>query len=449
MVISDLDRRGYTQEAERCLDLYLHYQGTVPLPGDFQSAVGVFYGSGGYEMAGYNRNQGWVLWCLAEHYRYTRDRAWLERVAPAIISGCDWIIQERQATMTLDERGQRPIEYGFLPAGSLEDVTDYWTWLSTNAYAYLGLRSAAGVLAEAGHPEAARLQREAQAYGQDVRSGFFEACVRSPVVRLRDGTWVPHFPDRLQRRGRDFGWLLEVLEGAAHLVYCGIIAPDEPAARWIIEDYEDNLFLSEQYGYSASDFERQWFSWGGFSMQPNLLIFPLLYLSRDEPEHFLRAYFNPFASAFYPDTMMLTEHALPTLADWLGDHFKTSDEANSTYWLRLMFLAEHGDDLFVGQAIPRAWFEDGKKMHVGRALTHFGEASLDIVSHVATGTVVVRLDPPRRNPPQTIRLRVRHPERKRIQSVMVNGLPHAQFDAEREIIHLGHCIEPVEVRVKY
>jgi hypothetical protein len=449
MVISDLDRRGYTKEAERCLDLYVHYQGTAPLPGNFRREDGVFYGSGGYEVAGYNRNQGWVLWCLAEHYRYTRDRAWLERVAPALIKGCDWVALERQATMRLKKDGSRPIDYGFLPTGSLEDVTDYWTWLSVNAYAYLGFSSAAEVLMEIGHPEATRLQKGAEAYGQDLREGFFEACIRSPVVRLRDSTWVPHFPPRQQRRGRDFGWLREVLEGAAHLVYCGLIAPDEPAAHWIVEDYEDNLFLSDQYGYSTVDFEQQWFSWGGFSMQPNLLIFPLLYLARDEPKHYLRSYFNPFAATFYPDTMMLTEHPLPTLSDWLGDHFKSSDEALSTFWLRLMLLAEYGDELFVGQAIPRAWFEDGRTMRVERALTHFGEVSLAIASHAATGTIVVELDPPRRSPPHRIKLRVRHPEGKSIRSVWMNGKPHSAYDVEREVIFLENWVEPVEVRVKY
>jgi hypothetical protein len=170
---------------------------------------------------------------------------------------------------------------------------------------------------------------------------------------------------------------------------------------------------------------------------------------RDEPKHFLRSYFNPFASAFYPDTMMLTEHALPTLADWMGDHFKSSDEALSTYWLRLMFLAEHGDELFVGQAIPRAWFEDGRTMRVERALTHFGEISLEIVSHAATGTIVVKLDPPRRNPPRRIKLRVRHLDGDPIQSVWVNGLPHSDVDVNREVIYLESETEPVEVRVRY
>jgi hypothetical protein len=449
MVISDLDRRGYAAEAERCLDLYVHYQGTVGLPGDYQSAEGVFYGGGGYEVAGYNRNQGWVLWCLAEHYRYTRDEAWLERVAPALVKGCDWITRERQATMVGSEDEQRPIDYGFLPPGSLEDVTDYWTWLSTNAYAYLGFRSAADVLDEIGHPEAGRLQAEAESYGADLRAGFFEACVRSPVVPLRDGTWVPHFPPRQQRRGRDFGWLREVLEGAAHLIYCGIIDPDEPSARWILEDYEDNLFVSDRYGYPAPDFERQWFSWGGFSMQPNLLIFPLLYLARDDVKHYQRAYFNPFAAAFYPDTRMLTEHPLPTLADWAGDHFKSSDEALSTWWLRSMFVAEHDDELFVGQALPREWFEDGKHMCITRAMTHFGEMTVEFTSYTATGAIVVKLDPPRRNPPQRLKLRVRHPDCLPIRAVWVNGLRHPDVDPGQEVIDLGGRTEPLEIRVVY
>jgi hypothetical protein len=419
------------------------------LPGNYQSVEGVFYGSGGYEVAGYNRNQGWVLWGLAEHYRYTRDRAWLERVAPAMIAGCDWITRERAATMHLAPDGTRPIEYGFLPTGSLEDVTDYWTWLSTNAYAYLGLRSAAEVLAEIGHPDAARLMADADAYGKDLRAGFIEAATRSPVVKLRDATWVPHFPPRLERRGRDFGWLREVLEGAAHLIYCGIVAPDEPAAQWIVDDYEDNLFNSDQYGYPAPDFEAQWFGWGGFSMQPNLLIWPHIYLRRDEPEHYLRAYFNPFTAAFYPDTLMLTEHPLPTLADWAGDHFKTSDEANSTYWLRLAFLAEHGDELFVGQAIPRAWFADGLSMRLDRALTHFGVMSVEFVSCAATGQIRVKLSPPHRNPPRRIRLRVRHPGRHPIRQVRVNGLPHHDFDAEKEEISLSAQSEPMDVRILY
>lgn len=444
MSISDLDRRGYHAEAERCLELYVHHQGSVPLPGNFQSQAGVFYGSGGYEEAGYNRNHGWILWCLAEHYRFTRDRAWLERVAPALVKACDWIIRERQATLLPGS-----IAYGFLPSGSLEDVTDYWTWLATNAYAGWGFRAAAEVLAEIGHPEAARLTREAEAFYRDLKAGFYEACARSPVVRLRDGRWVPHFPAHQERRGRDFGWLREVLEGACHLVYCGFIPPDDPAAQWILEDYEDNLFLSDEFGYQAEDFERQWFDWGGFSMQSNLLLFPPIYLWRDEPKHYLRATFNAFTSAYFPDTVQMCEHALPDLAHWRGDHFKSSDEANSTSWLRFMLIAEYGQELFIGQAIPREWLQHGKKVSIERAATHFGEMSLCFVSHAATGSVTVQVDPPRRNPPERIIVRVRHPNHRPMQKVWVNGLPHDEFDAAHEWIDLSGYSDPFQVRVEY
>jgi len=83
MMVVDLDRRGYHQEAQECLDAWLHYQGTVGLPGDFATKDGVLYGAGGYEAGGYNQHHGWILWNLAEHYRFTRDDAWLRR-------GCVW-----------------------------------------------------------------------------------------------------------------------------------------------------------------------------------------------------------------------------------------------------------------------------------------------------------------------------------------------------------------------
>jgi hypothetical protein len=182
-------------------------------------------------------------------------------------------------------------------------------------------------------------------------------------------------------------------------------------------------------------------------MQSNLLLFPPLYLWRDEPKHYLRGYFNAFTSAFFPDTVTMCEHALPDLEHWRGDHFKSSDEANSNGWLRAMFLAEYGQELFIGQAIPRAWFEHGNNMKVERAATHFGEASLAFVSQAATGTITARLELPQRNPPRRILLRIRHPEQRLMQSVWVNGLPHQDFDPKSEVITLEHQADPVEVRV--
>ncbi len=439
MMVSDLDRRGYHKRAEGALETWLHYQGTVGLPGDFSTKDGQFYGARGYEAGGYNQHHGFVLWGLGEHYFYTRDIDWLRRAAPKIVKGCDWIINERKHNLARIAGSQiRAIEKGLLPQGNLEDIRDWRSWLSTNVYSWWGMDTAARALADAGLPDGPRLLREAEAYRKDILAAWTEAMQRSPVVRLRDGSWIPHIPPDVHRRGLTFGWITETLEGAIHMIRTGLLEPDDRISTWIIKDFEDNLYLSEQYGYNITgeQYEKYWFSRGGISQQANLLCNPIPYLLRDEPKHFLRAYFNAFAVSYFADTRMMTEHALPNIGDHRGDHYKSSDEANSTFWLRLMFVREQGDDLYLGAAIPRYWLKDGESCSITDARTYFGLMSLSFESHAAAGRIAATLQPPKRNPPKKIYLRFRHPENKRITRCTVNGKPHNNFDPEREWIVL-------------
>jgi hypothetical protein len=450
MMVSDLDRRGYHQAAEQCLQTWLDFQGTAALPGNFRSTEGLFYGAAGAEQGGYNKHHGYVMWCMAEHWRYTRDRAWMERAAPKLIKACEWVLRERQATRKLNPDGSRPLEFGFLPTGGLEDVQDYWYWLATNAATVWGLDALTDALADFGHPEAGRLQKEARAYHEDVMQGLREARILAPVVRLRDGTYVPKFPSRLYERGRSFGWLRETLEGSLFLLTYRLIPPESPESAWILKDYEDNLYISERYGYAIPAFDDFWFSRGGFSMQANLLDSPIPYLHRDEVKHFLRAYFNAFASAFYPEIRMCNEHSLPELGYPRGDHFKTSDEAQSTYWLRLMFVHEQGQDLYLGQAIPRYWLKHGTSVGIKHAATYFGPLSLRITSKARDGEIRATLVPPERNPPQRIYLRLRHPQAKPIRAVTLNGREYGRFDTRREWIVLPGTLKGIqEVVARY
>jgi hypothetical protein len=452
MMISDLDRRGYHERARQALQSWLHYQGTVGLPGDYSTAEGQLYGAGGYEAGGYNQHHGFVLWCLAEHYWYTRDDQWLRQAAPRVIKGCQWITDQRKRTIEAAEHSPlRAIERGLLPPGRLEDIGDWRSWLSTNVYTWCGMQNAAAALAASGVPEGNRLLAEAESYRQDILRAFREARERSPVVQLRDGSWIPHVPPEVHRRGRTFGWITETLEGAIHMVRTGIIEPLDPLSTWIIQDYENNLYLSEQYGYSLAgdEYERYWFSRGGISMQANLLCNPIPYLMRDEPKHFLRAYFNAFAVSYFPDTRMMTEHALPNIGDWRGDHYKSSDEANSTYWLRMMYVLERGQDLMLGAAIPRYWLADGQRVRIDNARTYFGSMSMELVSHAANGSIEMIVEPPRRNPPQRILARFRHPDGKPIRRCQVNGQDYSGFDPQSEWVELKRCVEPLRVVAFY
>jgi hypothetical protein len=436
MMTSDMNRRGYKDEVEGAMRMWLDYQGTVPFPGDYSNGDGIFYGAKGYEDGGYNQHHGWVLWGMAEHYWFTGDKEWLKQAAPKLIKGCDWITQERSRTKTIECTGLRAIEFGLMPPGSLEDIGDWRTWMSNNDFNYWGMKNVARALLDIGHADGQRLLDEAASYREDIRRAFFEAMVRSPVVALRDGTYVPSIPSEVHRRGRSFGWITETLEGSIYLIRTGVIGPDEPVAKWIMQDYEDNRYLSDSYGYQIPFFERDWFSLGGFSQQPNLLCSPTPYLQRDEIKHYLRAYFNAFAAGYFPERGMITEHPLPNLGDYAGDHFKSSDEALSTSWVRWMFIFDEDSDLYLGKAIPRYWLTDGQTIKIEKAQTHFGEMSLSLTSHSASGSIEMTIEPPTRSLPGATYARFRHPDGKSMNRVTVNGETWAEFDPEKEWVIL-------------
>jgi hypothetical protein len=386
---------------------------------------------------------------MAEHYWLSGDRPWLQRNASRLVNACAWISRERARTRALD--GLRRIERGLLPPGSLEDIGDWRGWLSNNLFSWWGLDAAARALADIGHAQAAALRAEADAFRADILAAFKEASIRSPLVPLRDGTWIPQIPSEVHRRGRTFGWITVTLEGPIYMLRTGLIGPDDPLAVPILQDYEDNLYLSDRYGYSWTRHGAQWFSRGGISMQPNLLCSPHPYLLRDEIPHFLRAYFNAFASCYYPDTQMMCEHPLPDLGDFRGDHYKSSDEANSNYWLRLMFIEDDRGDgiLRLGMALPRAWLADGARPAIERAPTRFGSMSLRYESHAAQGRVLASVDLPARRAPTRILLRIRHPDAARPRRVEVNGQPWAQFDPDKEWVDLTGQSGKVQVAAFY
>jgi hypothetical protein len=420
MMVIDLERRGYHAEAQECLDAWLHYQGTAALPGDFSTKEGILYGAGGYEAGGYNQHHGWILWAMGEHFRYTRDTNWLRRSAPGILQAANWIITESARTRSRDD-----LSRGLLPRGTLEDIGDWWTWLSTSCYTWRGLDNAAWAFEQIRHPEAARLRREADTYHATMIAAFTAAARRSPVVRLRDGTAVPHIPSYVERRGRSFGWICETLEGVIHLLISGAIPPNSPEAAWILKDYEDNLYLSASYGYTLDDFDRYWFGRGGMSMQACLLLGVEPYLYRDDIKHALRATFNGIAVSYFPDVRMNTEHALPKMGDWAGDHYKSSDEANATGWLRQMFVREDGDALLYGQAVPRDWLTDGKQCGIQRTATYFGLSGINYTAEA--DRIVADVHGPTRNPPRTLRVRFRAPGERPIARVTVDGEPWSMF----------------------
>ena len=432
-----LDMRGMHDWAWRCLRPIVELQGSKPFPGNFRDTSAEFHGvrvdaDHDYTHSGYNLNHGWTMWTMAEHYLFTRDDAWLKQVEPHLVKAADWIISERQATMKHAADGTPVPEYGLLPAGQLEDNEELLYWFAVNGYAYRGLAAAAEALASVDPTAAARLKKEAQAYRSDIRQAAFHAMSIAPVVPLRDGTFVPMIPPRASLHGRDFGWIRNTLYGPHALVDCGVFDVDEPVTTWTLQDYEDNLFMAED---SFSTPDRDWFSRGGIALQPSLVDTPITYLRRDQVALAQRAYFNEFAASYYPDVSAFTEW-VPSFGIGGGPFFKTSDEAKSLVWLRLLLVREAGDTLYLNSGAPRAWFLPGRNIEVAGAATFFGETGFSVEAHPEDGYVAAHVSPPQRSHPRQIQLRLRHPEGKPLLRVEVNGRNWTEFTAEKEMISL-------------
>jgi hypothetical protein len=353
MITMDLDRRGRFEDARRILDTFVKYQSTAGLDGDYEDLEGIYFGAGGYEMGnGYNQNQGFVMWAITEHTLMSKDFEWFKSIIPSVLKACAWIeseIAQYSEKITQIEhkcwkktKNGEFLGKGLMPPGRVEDITDYWFWLSTNAYTYYGLAQIATILEYINHEQASNIRNQALALRDSIIKSFTAARVRNPVVKLRNGEYVPHTPCHVHRRGRGFGWIQEVLEGSIHLIRTDLISPNSKEARWIVEDLEDNCYLSAEFGYPliAEDFVHYWYRRGGFSMQPFLLCNHYVYLLMGEKKPFLRAMFNSFAVNYREDTKLFTEHPLPTMFDWFGHSFKTSDEAQCTSTLRFMFAME-------------------------------------------------------------------------------------------------------------
>jgi hypothetical protein len=455
--ISMLDQAGHHDRAEAYLETFLRTQGMLGLDGNFSGKEGVLQGIDLDEGKpvqshfSYNTDHGYIMECLADHYRYTGDRVWLERVTPQLIAACDFVIRERQSTKIYQSSAnggsEQPVaEWGLLPAGHLEDNPEWRYWFAVNAHAYSGMRAIAGILAEVGHPEAERLNREAEAYRADIRAVARRALIETPVVRLLDGTYIPRIPTRVGLRGREWGWFREAAYGALHLLECDVFEPDEPEMTWVLKDLEDNLFVSREWGRPV-DLERYWFSHGGMTIQPSLTDLAIDYLRRGQVKHGLRALYNHFAASHYADVNLFTEHPVIELGHGIGPFYKPSDEAKFLVWLRHFLIHEAGHSLHLAPGAPRNWLAPGQAFEARWMASYFGPVSYRVQSGPAEITAEVEISAQR--PPQEMVIHLRRPEGQTLQSVTVNGTKHSDFDPVNEVVRITAPAGKIIIEAQY
>jgi hypothetical protein len=284
---------------------------------------------------------------------------------------------------------------------------------------YAGLELFGRVLGEIGHERAGAARAAATAIHTAIARGFGAAAARSPLVQLRDHTWVPYVPCEAltPRRILEQWYPTDVDTGAVHLLRLKALPADGELADWLLEDHEDNLYLKGL----------------GMANEPVYNQQGTAYLLRDDAQAAIRTFYSYMACAFSHSALEPVEHR------WThGQYFGPPSTSGAWFELyRNMLVTERDSgELLLGAATPRKWLADGQRIEVARAPTYFGKVNLRIDSRAASGRILATAELAGR--PKALLIRLRHPQATPMRAVTVNGQNWKDFDAAKEWVRIAN-----------
>jgi hypothetical protein len=449
-VIRGMAFMGHEEFARRGLDFFVHR-----------------YNASGFLTTGYTLyGTPWHLWTLAEYHQLYHNTEWLGQVAPEASRVGEWMIRQTQKT----KHGGAPGS-GLMPPGVLADWNAFACYYAMNGYTYAALRglgealadlpngavsNAAGSKAFNPRRESARFESAANELRANILHAYHWTQAQAPALRLRNGTWIPHYPSQVHSPGKlaDFfpgqdggrSWCYDVELGAHQLVPSGVLGPADRETTHILDHMEDVQFLSDGwFDYPASANEQDWFDLGGFSkVQPYYTRNCEIYALRDDVKPFIRSYFNTLAAMLNPEVMSLWEHFHHS-----GAWDKTHETGYFLQQTHMMLLAERGDSLWLAPMLTTNWLANGKRLVVNQAPTRFGPVSYRLESSLSKGFVRASIQAPVRQPPREIVLRLPHPQGIPVYSVLLNGKLISDVDKAEGIVRLKPTEPQLEVQVWY
>lgn len=380
----------------------------------------------------YMSETGFALFNAAEHYRYTRDAAWLKGVAPKLVKGCDYLINWSGENKREELRGRG---YGMIH-GKIADPTDPFHGYMLNASVYAALNSCGEVLAEIGDGNAKRLLEYAAEVKGYIDESLTESFALAPAVPLADGTWsvaVSPWPESVgstclylkgdlafthaSTNGRD------TMTGVGYLQYFDMLEPHSPQDDFVVDTNTD-LFFSDNTAYS----------------QPYYNVQPYAHLKRGEAKAFLKEFYFGVSSLADRETYTFWEHH-----HQVSPH-KTHEEAWFLMRCRWMLAMDSAGELSLLSGIPRRWLADGETIRFSGVITRLGRVSLELTSHLEQGAVRIRLEleDTAAARPGRIFLRVPHPDGRK-----AAGVSMGRYLPDREAVELEAFTGQIELEVRF
>jgi len=358
---------------------------------------------------------GGLVSALAEHYRLTGDKAWLQRVSKHIILACDYLIAKRASAPTTG------ITRGMIKYRPYCDYPEPTFNYFIDIYSCKGLEDGAQVLSDLSDmsDKSDKYSKEAARYRADILASMDKAAFRQG-----DLTVLPIEPDTHRilkdshNKAGDYYGL-----NASILLENGFLDYDGKQSHWITD------FMEQRNGLIAGLCR---FQPGGID-HAYTYGYLLTQQKRGDARKVLLGFYGMLAYGMTRDTYSGVECTLCTTGEnaWTLPH--TYSCTQQLRLLRDMLIREDGNCLRIGEAIPRAWLADGKKIEMRDVPTSFGEVSVTMTGK--KDGVEVQITPPDGRVPDQILVTLRTP--RPIKSVFLDG---------HEILLKGETVELAGIR---
>ena len=399
---------GLQDEAARFLD-------ATYLTPEFLKKVDVYQG---YDDRHQQYRNGLQPHYAVAAYRLAGNRTWIEKHLPLMRECAEWTIRERRKTMTADG-ADRPLHAGLLPqwayGGDIAEVQCYA--LYANFCCWRGLVDTAWLLEELGDSATAeRYRQEAVAYRQDIDraiEGSYRADRSPPFLPLRLYAEQPDEQmdyyqlfagcmldvEYLEPGGQHAKWINDYLESDNRL-FCGLPRFRRDAGPGGIDAlYGKGYLLNQLRVGSVREFLLGFYAFLAFNMDHTT------FTSRE-------------TNVIYAsDRHLRTGYYVPDQSDPVP-----CSSAVALQWVRHMLATELSsrvdappDTLLLLGGVPQQWLAPGQKLQFQDLPTVFGPVSLVIES--SERSIHLRVSPPTRRPPQTIRIRLGHPGERLVQNI--------------------------------
>jgi len=432
MYLNTITVGGYYEEAKKCTGMLIR----------LQRPNGALSGEGSI----IPHQHGGILYAISQIYRMERNDDWLKTVAPNIIKGCDWVIRERSESMKRED-GEKPVTYGLLPAlrycvDDVEGATVSQDYLG-NAWCWAGLNQAAIALGELGgeySAESIRLKKEADEYRDDIFASMEKAVIKQDDLTFLPMTVINKKPFENLQESR-LAQYYNIL--APRMLESEIFDTDDERIHWIPD------FLEKRGGVILGVARFGGSQWG---IDPHFIGgYGITNLRLNRIDKFTLTFYGlvsyGMARHLYSAQEMdnILKGSSKAWSSLRQPHLHSTSELIRI--TNMMLIKEEKEEVWLAYGVPGNWLEDGKIIEVKKVQTCFGPFNYHIESHVSKGFITAELTASLKMSPSVIRLKLRHPEGKKIRKVELNGEKWKNFD--KEVITINPSSEEMKIVAYY